>query len=333
MNKFSCRLFAAAGAALAFLTLVESAQAVPCSGVSFGASFAGSYSCNDLGTPSGIPANLGGLAFLDNNTLLVGGAANGANGVIRQIGVVRDANNHIIGFSGPSTAYATAPYVDGGIAFGPGGVLFATGYPNNTLMQFKPGSTTPDKVINLSSLVGTDVGSSVGTLAFVPTGFGGAGQLKIASYSTGQWYTASLAADGLGTYDITVDLELGLTGGPEGIAYVLGNNAGFGGNNSVLVSEYSSGKVGAYQVDANGNPIVGSRVDFLTGLSGAEGAFIDPLTGDFLFSTFGGSNRLLVISGFEAPPTNGGDVPEPAALGFLGLGVLALAVGRRRKLA
>lgn len=330
MTIFSRTLLAAAGAAIAWTMAAGSAQAAACSNVNFGAAFAGSYTCNDLGTPSGIPTNLGGLTFLDNNTLLIGGAANQSGGVIRTIDVVRDAGNHIVGFSGASASYATAPFIDGGLSFGPNGVLFATTYSSNNLLQYKPGSTTPDKVINLSNLVGTDVTSSTGTLAFVPAGFNGAGQLKIASYSSSQWYTATLTPDGFGTFDVTVTLEADLGSvGPEGIAYIAGSNAGFGGNDSVLVSEYSSNKVGAYRIDANGNPIVDSRVDFLSGLSGAEGALVDPLTGDFLFSTFGGTNRVLVISGFQAPPSN--DVPEPAALGLLGLGILGIAGARRRK--
>lgn len=36
-------------------------------------------------------------------------------------------------------------------------------------------------------------------------------------------------------------------------------------------------------------------------MNGAEGAQIDPLTGDFLFSTFGANDRLLVVQGFNAP--------------------------------
>jgi hypothetical protein len=44
-----------------------------------------------------------------------------------------------------------------------------------------------------------------------------------------------------------------------------------------------------------------SAQDFIKGLSGAEGAFIDPLTGDFLFSTFGSSNQVIRVSGFIAP--------------------------------
>ena len=50
-----------------------------------------------------------------------------------------------------------------------------------------------------------------------------------------------------------------------------------------------------------------SRSDFITGLSGAEGAAIDPVTGDFLFSTYGGGNRVIAVRGFR--PTR---APRPA---------------------
>jgi hypothetical protein len=79
----------------------------------------------------------------------------------------------------------------------------------------------------------------------------------------------------------------------------------------MLVSEYSAGTVGSYVIDANGNPILSSRQDFVTGLSGAEGAAIDPLTGDFLFSTFGGANQVVDVRGFAAPPSS---VPEPSEI-------------------
>ena len=65
---------------------------------------------------------------------------------------------------------------------------------------------------------------SVGTLAFVPPGFPGAGDLKIASYDAGTWYTVVLSPDGNGTYDIiSVSDPILLAGGangPEGIIYV-----------------------------------------------------------------------------------------------------------------
>ncbi len=305
------------------------ATAAPCLGVAFGAAFTSSYTCNDLGQPAGVPGALGGITFLDNDTVLVGGAANGSTGAIYAIDVVRGAGNHITGFSGTSSIYATAPFIDGGLAFGPGGVLFATGYPNNTLLQYKPGSTTPDKIIDLSSLVGTDVGGSVGTLTFVPTGFAGSGQMKLASYLTSQWYTVTLTTDGSGTFDVTVTLETTIQGGPEGIVYVDAANDGFTAD-SVLVSEWAAGKVGAYEIDANGDPILASRIDFLSGLSGAEGAVIDPLTGDFIFSTFGGGDRVLVISGFDAPQPPIG-VPEPATLLLLGGAMIGIGLLRRRR--
>src|SRR5262249_6214170 len=75
------------------------------------------------------------------------------------------------------------------------------------------------------------------------------------------------------------------------------------GADSILVSEYSNGKIAAYTIDGNGDPNAASRRDFMTGLSGAEGAVVDPLTGDFLFSTFGGGDRVIVVRGFVAPTT------------------------------
>ncbi|WP_415643451.1 PEPxxWA-CTERM sorting domain-containing protein [Sphingomonas antarctica] len=316
--------------AVALATTAIPAIAAPCgSGVTFGAQFAGLYSCATLGTPATVPANLGGLTFLNANTLLVGGAANGGSGAIYSIGVSRDSGGHINGYSGASSLFATAPNIDGGLAFGPSGVLFATTYSDNMLLQYLPGSTGPDRAINLSSI---GITASTGTLQFVPTGFGGAGSFKITSYSAGGFYDVGLIADGsTGLFNLgpaTLTAQVGR--GPEGIAYVGGNNAGFGVN-SLLLSEYSTNSIGSYTVDASGNPLVSSRVDFLTGLGGAEGAIIDPVTGDFLFSTYGGGNQIVVISGFDAPMMPG--VPEPASWALMvgGFGLMGGAIRRRQR--
>lgn len=321
----SRKQLALTAASAAFLLLaVSPARSAVCS-VTFGVDFAGSYSCNNLGTPNGVTGALGGITFLNNNTLLVGGNANGPSGYIAQIGVTRDGSNHIIGFSGPSSTFASAPNIDGGLAFGPGGVLFATGFPNNTLLEYKPGSSSPDKVITLS-----DVSSSVGTLQFVPAGFPGAGQMKIASYNGGGFYDSTLTPDGSGTYNVTNALATNVGGGPEGIVYVPLGNPGFAVN-SLLISEYGNGVVSAWDSNGSGDPVAGTRRVFLSGLTGAEGAVIDPLTGDFIFSTFGGGNSVFVISGFQAPPPPG--VPEPTAWALMiaGFGFAGATLRFRRR--
>ena len=215
------------------------------------------------------------------------------------------------------------------MTFGPGGVLFFTGFPNNTLGEIKSGSVTPDKTINLSGL-SPAVASSVGSLGFVPTGFADAGGAKILSYNGGGWYNMTLTPDGSGTFNVAVSLVNTPGGGPEGIAYVSGANAGFGAD-SVLVDEYSNGVVASYKIDGSADPILASRQVFLQGLAGAEGAVIDPLTGDFIFSTFGGGNQVVVVSGFEAPTPGPAGIPEPMTLSLFGAGLAGLAVLRRRK--
>ena len=291
--------------------------------------YAGSYTLTDLGSIAGVPANYGGLTLLagDNNSLLIGGNANTASGKLYQVPVTRDGNGHITGFAGPATVYADAAYNDGGVVYGPVGVLFAALWPVNKLGQTLPGSSTTDKIVDLAPF---GVANSAASLAFVPAGMPGAGQMKLVSWSGGEFYTLNLAPDGSGTYNVTsATLETTLGGGPEGIAYVPTGSALFS-NPSLLVSEYSAGNVATYEVDINGNPILGSRKNFIVGLTGAEGAFIDPVTGDFLFSTFGGGDRVLVVQGFTAPPPS--DVPDAGATaGLLLAGSNLLAAARCRK--
>lgn len=297
--------------------------------------YSASYTATSLGSVPGLPTRYGGLTFIDKDTVLIGGAANGASGRLYTIGVSRGNGNHISGFVGTASLYGGSAtgigdYNDGGVVFGPGGVLFTARWPINELGQTKPGSTDEDKVTNLGSL---GIVPSPGAMNFVPAGFTGAGAAKLVSWSGGQWYDLTLAPDGNGTFDITaanqVDLDPVLPGvqivpgGPEGFIYIQSGNPLFL-TNSMLISEYSAGRIGAYELDANGNPLVATRRDFIVDLAGAEGAAIDPVTGDFLFSTFGGANQVALVQGFNTPP-----VPLPASIWLLGSGLFGLLGWRR----
>lgn len=283
--------------------------------------YSGNYSFASLGSVPGVPTNYGGLTLRAGSIdrLLIGGAANSSTGQLFEIGITRDGGGHITGFTGTATVFAEAPYNDGGVVYGPTGVLFASRWPVNELAQYKFGSTTPDKVIDLAAL---GVANSNSAINFVPTGHPGVGRVKLVSYSGGQFYDGTLSPDGSGTFDLVGLTQITtLVGGPEGFAYVPIGSTGFA-NPSMILSEYAAGRVATYEVDANGDPIVGTRRDFMTGLSGAEGAFIDPVTGDFLFSTFGGQNQVVVVTGFA--------VPEPMTVLALGAGLGLLARRRRR---
>jgi hypothetical protein len=276
------------------------------------APFAGHYSITDLGVPPGVSPRLGGLTLKAGTTdrLLLGGAADASEGALYEIGVTRDAQGHINGFAGPGTVFAAAPNIDGGVDYGPGNVLFIARWPSDQVALYKPGSTVADKVIDTAAL---GVEHSIVANRFVPTGSPGAGRLKLVSYGGGAWYDAGIAADGAGTFDLVGVHEVTgsrLPGGAVGFVYVNSGSTQFT-RASMLVSEYAADEIGAYAVDANGDPIVSSRRTFITGLDGADGAFVDPVTGDFLFSTFGGGDRVVVVRGFAKalpPPVAGKSV-------------------------
>src|SRR5438045_3798297 len=273
--------------------------------------FSDDYTCTSLGAVPGLSNPYGGLTFKydDPNTLLIGGAANGSAGRIYQVGVIRDANMHITGFSGTASVYPIAQaaiglFNDGGVAFGPQNVLFVTRSPVNQVEQSKVGSSAPDKVVDLSPL---GVVASTGSIGFVPPGFPGAGSMKIVSFTGGGWYHADFVPDGSGTFDITAaSLRANIVGGPEGIAFVPPGSPVFP-SNSVLIALYGLGKVVTAPLDANGDPILANAQDVLQQLGHADGACMDPVTGDFLFGSFSAQGQLIRVSGFEAP------TPTPTA--------------------
>src|SRR5947207_2179439 len=80
----------------------------------------------------------------------------------------------------------------------------------------------PDKTQDVTAL---GVASSQAALQFVPSTFGGAGEFKGLSWSGGEFYTFTIAADGTGTFDVTsATQETTLGGGPEGFIYIKNTN-------------------------------------------------------------------------------------------------------------
>lgn len=275
--------------------------------------FGGCYALRDLGQVPGVPFSYGGIAFKhdDPDVLLIGGRANNADAAIYSIRVTRDTEGAINGFDGSAVYFAGAPNIDGGLAYGPGNVLFYATYSNNTVGQIKPGSTGPDKVTSMDSILLP----STGTLQFVPPGFPGAGRLKIVSYTFHQWADVSFSPDGSGTFNLgntansLVTLSNGDGGtGPEGIVYVQPGNPGIT-THSVLISEFTRGSVSCYDLDALGDPIMATRRVLVSNLNGAEGGTRDPRTGHFMFSTFGGGSHVILVTGFniDCRPNINGD--------------------------
>jgi hypothetical protein len=231
------------------------------------APFADDYTINTFTGPAGVPALYGGLVFSssDPNVLLLGGGANGPAGTIYSVGVTRDSNGHVTGTTGTPTVLSTAPYIDGGLAYAPNGTLFYTGYPVNQIGQITTGGA-PARIDPAAASL-----NSVGSLNFVPTGFSNAGALVVLSYNNGSFGQQALTPAGGGTFapGTFTPGSFSLTGGPEGFVYIHSGNADFS-SNSMLVAEYGAGVVSAYEVDANGFPIAGTRRVFISGLSGAE---------------------------------------------------------------
>src|SRR5512143_2591018 len=217
--------------ALALASFVALASA-PAGGQTLQPPFDTDYSIVDLGGVPSLPTPFGGLTFKagDPNTVLIGGAANSFTGKIYSIGVTRDAGQHVNGFTGTATFVSDAHGIgsggiDGGLSYGPGGVLFYTSYNDNSLGQVKPASAVADRQDALGPL---GITSSVGALAFVPAGFPGAGRMKLVQYNPpGNWYDVTLgAADVNGTYPVSsATLKATLGFGPEGVIYVAAGNA------------------------------------------------------------------------------------------------------------
>ena len=135
--------------------------------------------------PSSLPTAsedpLGGCVVKhdDPNTLLVAGNSENSSGAIYSIGVQRGPCGHIIGFVGSAQLVANTPYVDANLIYGPGNLMFYTGWPVFLLSQLPDGATSPARETNLTTIGMNSTGDSgPGGLGYVPPPLAAAGQMR-----------------------------------------------------------------------------------------------------------------------------------------------------------
>lgn len=293
-----------------------------------------SLSIDDLGF-LGVSSAFSGTAFrYDNANVLLFGEYQ--TGRIDALPITRDGQGHPIGF-GARSPHAVVSGPGGGLAYGPGNVLFYAAFPSNQLGQVRPGSGVENRLIDLAPF-GIGTNGPVGACAFVPAGRPGAGRFKVATYVSDLWYDVTLAPDGMGTYSITgVGPAIGLGGSLQGIAYPPATMPMIG-NNCVLVCEYYQNVISVFSTDANGNPIPASRQVLVENIYRPVGGAVDPVSGDIVFGSDNGN--LYVLSGrgrcgqitpfgAGAPGTNG--VPTFSVQGCARIGeTLTMQIGNGR---
>ena len=266
------------------------------------AAYADDYRAYVLGPVPGIPAgsDLGGMAIhhADGNTLVIAGDAERPEGTLYEIGVERGPCDHIIGFVGEATEVAMTPHVSD-LLFVSGGLLFYTEWPKNHIAQLLPGASMPDLRTDLGKL---GITISVGGFGLVPPGLAGAGQFRMLTWDTGDWYHLDRSANGklfdLGNAVKTAKVEAK----SGGLAYVPEGSPGFDVPH-VMLSRTEAGKLSVYQVDDAGDPLVETRVDFLSQLPFVYTAYFEPVTGDLLVSTIEATqDQVYIVQGFAPPP-------------------------------
>ncbi len=264
-----------------------------------GISLVQSFSVGSLG----IPGQLGGIEFsTDGTALYVATTAASAAGSIRVLTVQRDpVTNRVTGLSAPVTLTA-APNIDGGLQFGPNGVLFWTTNPTHTLGQYAPGA--PPTVFSLGPV---GVPASAGGLEFVPPGLPNAGDLLVSSAWGGGIHRISLSPNPNGTFTPVAGsavLFAQIPGGIEAMRHIpSGSNAG-----DMLFCDWCANAVYRLAIDpATGWPLAGPGgqpivTPVITGMLGAEGMAFDPLTDDLFVGTwtYSGNDAIHHFTGLGA---------------------------------
>jgi hypothetical protein len=250
-------------------------------------------------------------------------------GEIQQLGVTRDANCNITGFTAQNWEPYSAPESDDvfvrDISFLDDGTMVMLrlgsdlyGYPSvPQIGQRSPGATETSKVDDLMPLLAawpqlTFSNDPAAGLAVVPAGFPGAGSVKliVEKESSSHWHTLPLSPDGSGTYDVGAAVEETTVAPPQdgwggyynrGIAFI-GPELPDVDVPSVFITEAWHYILAIYELDDDGNPVLETRKEFIEGLGMPSGADRDPVSQNNFVFTGRRSGDVYVIRGCEAAP-------------------------------
>jgi hypothetical protein len=238
-------------------------------------------------------SSYGGTAFVPGNPNQLMLSPWPSN-TIYMLPLTRDGAGRIDGF-GTAVPTIAVPGTDGGLAYGPNGVLFGTWFGQNAVHQTKPASIANDRSDDLAPL---GVFASVGACAFVPAGLPGAGRFKVCSWTPGTFFDVALTPDGNGTFvPGPASAPVQMPFDCEGLVYAPASTPLFGGQ--LLVCEWSQGNIAMFQVDAQGDPLPATRQLLAGGAPNVGGGAYDPVSGDFVF--LGAYGTLLVLRAAATP--------------------------------
>lgn len=268
------------------------------------------YSVYDLGPVPGVPNPLGGAVVKvdDRDTLLIAGASERPEGAIYAIGVRRDACGHIVGWQGTGAVVANTPYVDANLLYVRPDLMVYTEWPQFTFSQLPQGATAPAARTDLRTVGLPSTGDQgPGGVGLVPPSLPAAGQLRMVTWPAGAWVHATTTPNGNLLNVTGVTQTRTLPNNPGGFAYVPAGSPGFP-DQAIIVAEWrTSGqaddRVAVYDADAQGDPVVATRREFFAAFPRPWGAYFEPVTGDYLFLSWGlGVDRVYVVQGFVPPP-------------------------------
>jgi hypothetical protein len=278
--------------------------------VQVAAQYASLYTVYDLGPVPGVPNPLGGATVhvTDDDKLLIGGNSENGSGAIYEIGVVRNACGHITGWNGTATIHATTPYVDANLVYVNSNLMLYTQWPMAILSQLPVGANAPARDTDLRSVGLPSGDSGPGGLGIVPPGLAGAGGIRMVTWPGGYWVRVDTAPDnGLLTVTGMTQTQT-VPNNPGGFAYVPAGSPGFT-QQAIIVAEWvatnpAADRVAVYDADAQGDPIIATRREFMTRFPRPWGAYFEPVTGDYFFLSWGAGtgDRVYVVQGFAPPP-------------------------------